>query len=224
MIDYKFNVNSNEYLPLRDVVFNTLKEAILSGKLMPGERLMENQLAEKLGVSRTPIREALRMLELENLVELVPRKGAQVLDITEKDIKNVLEIRCVLESLASELACQKMQPSTIAELKKQQEEFTEACLSKDYEKAAEADEKFHDLIFNSTENIKLIQIVNNLRLQLFRYRLAYFKVPTTLSVPIEQHNEIIWCIENHMAEKASEIATRHVKKQTEVILSSVKRK
>ena len=81
MADTRFNINSNEYLPLRDVVFNTLRDAILTGKLVPGERLMENQLAEKLGVSRTPVREALRMLELENLVELVPRKGAQEVTI-----------------------------------------------------------------------------------------------------------------------------------------------
>ena len=110
MVDYKFNISSNEYLPLRDVVFNTLRDAILTGKLEPGERLMENQLAEKLGVSRTPIREALRMLKLENLVELTPRKGAQVLDMSEKDIIDVLGIREVLEGLATQLACQKMTP------------------------------------------------------------------------------------------------------------------
>mgnify|MGYP001008012063 CR=1 FL=1 len=94
MTETKFNINTNEYLPLRDVVFNTLRDAILTGKLVPGERLMENQLAEKLGVSRTPVREALRMLELENLVELVPRKGAQVLDMTEEQQqRNYLEAR-----------------------------------------------------------------------------------------------------------------------------------
>ena len=71
----KLTIASNEYLPLRDVVFNTLRDAILTGKLLPGERLMENHLAEQLGVSRTPIREALRMLEQEKLVELIPRKG-----------------------------------------------------------------------------------------------------------------------------------------------------
>ena len=101
MTETKFNINTNEYLPLRDVVFNPLRDAILTGKLVPGERLMENQLAEKLGVSRTPVREALRMLELENLVELVPRKGAQVLDMTEKDIVNILEIRSALEGLGA---------------------------------------------------------------------------------------------------------------------------
>ena len=117
MADYKFNISSNEYLPLRDVVFNTLRDAILTGKLEPGERLMENQLAEKLGVSRTPIREALRMLEIENLVELTPRKGAQVLDMSKKDVIDILEVREVLEGLGTQLACQKMTPEALQELK-----------------------------------------------------------------------------------------------------------
>ena len=79
-----FEVTMDEYLPLRDVVFNTLRRAILRGELKPGERLMEIQLANKLGVSRTPIREAIRKLELEGLVLMIPRRGAEVAEITEK--------------------------------------------------------------------------------------------------------------------------------------------
>ena len=85
-----FTVDMNEYLPLRDVVFNTLRQAILKGELSPGERLMEIQLAEKLGVSRTPIREAIRKLELEGLVLMIPRKGAEVAKISEKNLREVL--------------------------------------------------------------------------------------------------------------------------------------
>ena len=81
--------NMDEYLPLRDVVFNTLRQAILIGELKPGERLMEIHLADRLGVSRTPIREAIRKLELEGLVVMIPRKGAQVAKITEKNLKDV---------------------------------------------------------------------------------------------------------------------------------------
>ena len=137
MADTRFNINSNEYLPLRDVVFNTLRDAILTGKLVPGERLMENQLAEKLGVSRTPVREALRKLELENLVELVPRKGAQVLDMSEKDIINILEVRGVLEGLATGLACKKMGAEGLAELKGPEERFEKAIADKALEEIAE---------------------------------------------------------------------------------------
>ena len=90
----------DNYLPLRDVVFNTLREAILKGDLEPGERLMEIALAQKLDVSRTPIREAIRKLELEGLVVMTPRKGAVVAEITLEDLTDVLEVRKNLEELA----------------------------------------------------------------------------------------------------------------------------
>ena len=85
------HLEMNEYLPLRDVVFNTLRQAILRGELKPGERLMEIALSQRLGVSRTPVREAIRMLEQEGLVIMIPRKGAQVAEISEKDLKDVLD-------------------------------------------------------------------------------------------------------------------------------------
>ena len=97
----KLKVNMNEYLPLRDVVFNTLRQAIITGEFAPGERLMEIALANRLGVSRTPVREAIRKLELEGLVVMIPRKGAEVARITEKDLRDVLEVRCSLEELAA---------------------------------------------------------------------------------------------------------------------------
>lgn len=95
-----FELEMNEYLPLRDVVFQTLRQAILRGELKPGERLMEIHLAQKLGVSRTPVREAIRKLELEGLVLMIPRKGAIVAEITVQDLEDVLEVRMALEELA----------------------------------------------------------------------------------------------------------------------------
>ena len=100
--------NENDYLPLRDVVFNTLRTSILTGELKPGERLMEIHLADKLGVSRTPIREAIRKLELEGLVTMIPRRGAEVAQITEKNLRDVLEVRRALDALAVELACERI--------------------------------------------------------------------------------------------------------------------
>ena len=111
-----FTVRMDEYLPLREVVFNTLRQAILKGELKPGERLMEIALAEKLGVSRTPIREAMRKLELEGLVVMVPRRGAQVANITEKDLNDVLEVRITLENMAIEKACANIPDANIRKL------------------------------------------------------------------------------------------------------------
>ena len=93
-----FELEMNEYLPLRDVVFQTLRQAILRGELKPGERLMEIHLAQKLGVSRTPVREAIRKLELEGLVLMIPRKGAIVAEITVQDLEDVpVEVKEKLE-------------------------------------------------------------------------------------------------------------------------------
>ena len=140
-----FSVNMNEYLPLRDVVFNTLRQAILKGELKPGERLMEIALAERLGVSRTPIREAMRKLEQEGLVVMIPRRGAQVANITEKDLNDVLEVRIALENVAIEKACARMiyryrveylkEGETRDVLVKEHEELTKAIRERDVERA-----------------------------------------------------------------------------------------
>ena len=158
-----FEVNMNEFLPLRDVVFNTLRQAILKGELKPGERLMEIQLANKLGVSRTPIREAIRKLELEGLVLMVPRKGAEVAQITEKNLRDVLEVRTALEELAVQLACDKITKEAIEELKKARDYFCDTLKSDDITVIAEADVSFHDVIYRATENERLIHILNKLR-------------------------------------------------------------
>lgn len=113
----------DEYLPLRDVVFRTLRRAILKGELKPGERLMEVQLANRLGVSRTPVREAIRKLELEGLVTMIPRRGAEVAEITEKNMRDVLEVRRALEELAVKIACEKMTDEEIELLRQASKKF-----------------------------------------------------------------------------------------------------
>lgn len=95
-------------LPLRDVVFQALRQAITSGEFAPGEELMEIKLANKLGVGRTPVREAIRMLELEGLVMMIPRRETEVTRITEEDLKDALEVRLALEELSVELACDRI--------------------------------------------------------------------------------------------------------------------
>ena len=171
----ELKMDVNDYLPLRDVVFNTLRQAILRGEMEPGERLMEIQLAQKLGVSRTPIREAIRKLELEGLVIMIPRKGAEVAHITEKDMRDVLEVRCTLEELAVALACKNVTPERIMDLRAANKVFESAIVSKDVVNIVDADVQFHDTIYAMTDNDRLIQIINKLREQMYRYRLEYVK-------------------------------------------------
>ena len=168
-------MKDDEYLPLRDVVFNTLRQEILTGKLKPGERLMEIHLANKLGVSRTPIREAIRKLELEGLVIMIPRRGAEVAQITLKSLQDVMEVRRALDVLAVELACERMGQEALDSLYQACENFRAAVKTKDTRKLAEADVTFHDKIVLSTGNARLIQLVSNLSEQMYRYRFEYLK-------------------------------------------------
>ena len=136
---------------------------------------MEIQLANKLGVSRTPIREAIRKLELEGLVLMIPRKGAEVAEITEKSLRDVLEVRKALEELAVKLACDRMTKQQMIQLKEAAKEFEQTLKTNDVTKFAEADVKFHDVIFMATDNQRLIQLLNNFREQMYRFRVEYLK-------------------------------------------------
>ena len=217
-MDDKLRVNLNEYLPLRDVVFNTLRDAILKGELVPGERLMEKQLAERMGVSRTPIREAIRKLELEGLVVMIPRKGAEVATITEKDIKDVLEVRAALEELAVKIACEKMTDEELEKLKQTMEEFYEASINREVDTLIQKDVEFHDIIFNATENEKLIQIINNLREQIYRYRVEYIRKMEDFSVLVKEHEQIVNHIENRNVKAAQTVAVQHIENQERAVI------
>ena len=186
----KLELNMNAYLPLRDVVFQTLREAILRGDIKPGERLMELQLAAKLGVSRTPIREAIRMLELEGLAVTVPRKGAEVARMTEKDMEDVLQIRKCLDELAVSLACDKMTPEQLVQLAEALKHFEESIKSRDVKQIAQADVTFHDAIYVAADNPKLMTLLNNLREQIYRYRVEYLKDESVYPKLIEEHRRI----------------------------------
>jgi len=224
MKEPNFQVNMNDYLPLRDVVFNTLRQAILRGELKPGERLMEIQLANKLGVSRTPIREAIRKLELEGLVLMIPRKGAEVAEITEKSLKDVLEIRRALEDLAVRLACEKITKEELKELKKAGDEFKKVLKSQDITEVAEADVRFHDVIYMATDNPKLIQLLNNFREQMYRFRVEYLKKAEVRPQLLAEHDEIIKFITEGNKEEASRVVTRHIENQALTVQDVIRTK
>ena len=207
----ELKMDVNEYLPLRDVVFNTLRQAILTGEMEPGERLMEIQLANKLGVSRTPIREAIRKLELEGLVIMIPRKGAEVAHITVKDMRDVLEVR-------STLACKNVTAEHIEELKTANRVFEAAIVSKDVVAIVNADVAFHNIIYSMTDNQRLIQLINSLSEQMYRYRLEYVKDARTHSILISEHNDIIKQLSDKDVEKAKVIVRQHVNNQEKGII------
>lgn len=210
-------LNMNAYLPLRDVVFNTLREAILKGDLKPGERLMELQLASKLGVSRTPIREAIRMLEQEGLAVTTPRKGAEVAKMTLKDMEDVLEIRDALDELAVRIACQKISDEQLKQLEDMKELFEKSTQTGNVKKIAEADVTFHYVIYEATGNPKLVTLLNNLREQVYRYRVEYIKDPKNYPTLIAEHEAILESLKNRDVKNAVEAMHVHVANQAEAV-------
>ena len=217
----EFSVHMDEYLPLRDVVFNTLRQAILKGELKPGERLMEIALAERLGVSRTPIREAMRKLELEGLVVMIPRRGAQVANITEKDLNDVLEVRIALENMAIEKACQNMTEDGMSKLWMAAKTFERTTAEGDLVKMAEADVAFHEIIYQASDNRRLIQVLNNLREQIYRYRVEYLKEEETRNLLVREHEEMTKAIRERDVKNAQRIAYQHIENQRMGIIRSI---
>ncbi|MDD3253474.1 MAG: GntR family transcriptional regulator [Lachnospiraceae bacterium] len=221
-MEHELKVNMNEYLPLRDVVFNTLRQAILKGELEPGERLMEIQLADRLGVSRTPIREAIRKLELEGLVLMIPRKGAEVAKISEKSLRDVLEVRRSLEELAIELACQRMTEDDINALEAAQAAFKTAVNAGDAMNIAETDEHYHDIIYNGTGNNRLVQILNNLREQMYRYRLEYIKDADKRQILVVEHEHILKALHHRHVAEAKTAIREHIDNQEITVSRNIK--
>ncbi len=215
-------LNMDAYLPLRDVVFNTLREAILKGELKPGERLMELQLAAKLGVSRTPIREAIRMLEQEGLAVTYPRKGAEVAKMTEKDMEDVLKIRKALDELAVQLACDKITEQQLRQLRMAMREFEDSTRGRNVKKVAQADVDFHDAIYRAADNPKLVTLLNNLREQMYRYRVEYLKDEAAYPTLIAEHKEIYEGLSRRDKELVVQAMGRHVMNQELVVKNIIR--
>lgn len=206
------------YKPLGEVVFEYLRESILNGELKPGERLMEINLAEQLGVSRTPVREAIRKLEKEKFVEMLPRKGAYVADLTAKDILDVLEMRIILEGFAAALAAERMTDEEISLLECSLKGFQDAVARQDRLVMVEKDNEFHDLIFQATKNNKLIEIVKDLHDQFQRFRLIYFNEFDNYIELQNWHNRIFTSIQEHNTDEARIAAEKHVKLIMEIVV------
>lgn len=203
-------IKLDNYKPLRELVFESLREAIIVGKLSPGERLMEIQMAEEMGVSRTPVREAIRKLELEGLVVMLPRKGAYVAGLSLKDITDVFEIRGALEGLAAELAAERITEEELEGLERYLVKISEESETGNLSKVVETDTDFHSLIYSASRNQRLSQIINNLREQIQRFRTTSLAYPGRMKVAVEEHRKIVEAISARDGELARKLAHEHM--------------
>lgn len=219
-MDNLTKINLDNYKPLRDVVFENLRSAILEGKLKAGQRLMEVQLAEQLGVSRTPIREAIRKLELEGLVVMLPRKGAYVANMSFKDLIDVLEVRASLEGLAAYLTAERRSEEDIVKLEKLAKEFEVCVREADIEGVLKKDVEFHEKIFSVANNKKLYQLITSLWEQVHRFRVTYVSnYEASLSL-VEEHNRILEAIKSGNSELAKECAKEHIEKAEQFFMEN----
>ncbi len=215
------------YKPLRDVVFENLRDAIITQVLKPGERLMEIQLADEMGVSRTPVREAIRKLELEGLVVMVPRKGAYVAGVSMKDIHEVYEVRSALEMLAVTLAAERITDEELNALEQQVLRESEEEAKKDgsdLDNIIYIDSSFHDIIYQAARNQRLVQFVNILQEQLQRFRAASLARPGRSKTALEEHKQIVEALSERNGELASKLAQEHIENAENAMIASMKEK
>lgn len=216
-------VNLDSYKPLRDLVLEAIREAIMNGSLQPRERLMEIQLAEELGVSRTPVREALRKLELEGFIVMVPRKGAYVSDLSMKDIADVFEIRAALEGLAAALAAERITEDELEAMERLLVEKGEAIQQDNIDKLVEVDTKFHEAMYKASRNERLSSIISNLREQIQRFRLTSLSVPGRKKESLEEHRNIVEAIQARDVQLARQLAQEHIENAENVLIDSLKK-
>ena len=217
-------ITIDSYQPLRETVCEALRDAIRRGILEPGERLMEVQLAEELGISRTPVREAIRKLEQEGYVIMMPRRGTYVSDVSVKDIKEIFEIRSALESLSTELATMRIEPEELEKLQSLLVEIEGHIKNNDMEKIVATDVEFHGLLYQVSRNARLVAIISNLMEQLARFRTLAMSYPGRLKETLKEHRAMVEAIAAGDANAAREAAERHMEQAEETLLKAMRKK
>lgn len=212
-------IKLDSYRPLRELVFEALREAIIHGRLQPGERLMEIQLADELGVSRTPVREAIRKLELEGFVVMIPRKGAYVADITLKEISDVFEIRGALEGLAAELAAERATEEEIECMERLLVELAAVIERKDLQKIVEIDTRFHETLYASSRNERLSQLISLLREQIQRFRTKTMTHPARMKVALEEHRALVEALSARDPALSRRLSQEHIQSAESSLMS-----
>ncbi len=212
------NFDIQNHKPLREMVYEELKMQILKGSIIPGTRMMEVELAEEMGVSRTPIREAIRKLEKEGLVTIEPRRGAYASMISTEDMVEILEVRQDLEGLAAYFAANRMTEEQMAELKEVSNNYNEAVKRGKMEDMIKYDTRFHHIIVESCRNKILVQMIEQLQELVLRFRYIYYDNFRRAENMPEEHEAIVAAISEGDADKARAAADIHIDRLKELVM------
>jgi DNA-binding GntR family transcriptional regulator len=193
---------------LREKILESIRDAILKGSLKPGERVSEPELAERFGISRTPIREAFRQLESEGYLVVIPRKGAVVASLSERDVEEFYSIKSILEGYAARMAAERMAPRDIERLVAINEKLEQIAAAGDIKAFFRVHNEFHELFIRASGNDKLGELINQLVLKFNRLRLASLAQPGRMDISVQEHRKIIEAFRNHDGELADNLV-RH---------------
>lgn len=207
-------------VPLTEQVAEFLMNIIIEGRIKEGERLVENELQRELGVSRAPIREALRELEKKSLVVIIPRKGTFVRKINKKDIEENFTIRAPLEGLAARLALANMDLNDIKSMEATLSKMTKAVKVGDFNSYIKDHSKYHEIFINASKNDTLIRILEILRIQTIWYRFIYDYVRANHDYGIKIHREIIDLFIKKDADRLESLVKEHILRVRDWFLKS----
>jgi len=209
------------YELLSQKVYRVLKTEIVKGFLEPGTKLFEDKIATQMGVSRTPVREAIQKLAAEGLIKIAPNQTLIVKEISFEDIKEVLQIRGVLEGLAVRMAAQKINRREVDELEEIVNQMDLYVTKKDLTSYCKADDEFHNLILNVCGNKRIINIRDNLGNFIYRYRMRSLSIPGRLKHSLEEHRKIMESLKKRNSEDGDRLSQIHMENTVINILKNV---
>jgi DNA-binding GntR family transcriptional regulator len=207
--------------PLREVVYDSLKKSILHGKLKAGQRLIEETLANQIGISRTPVREAFHKLERDDLVSRLPKGGFAVREFTKEDVEEIFGIRIALESYAAYLAAIHITEEKISTLEKKATESVNALEKGEDEKAVQLHTEFHDFLYKSCKSKKLTEMINNFRDYFYRYRSALLHAPGGFKTSISGHHQMIDAMKKKNPKLVEKLVRSHLERGMEIVLKEI---
>jgi DNA-binding GntR family transcriptional regulator len=206
---------------LREEVYDSLKRSILHGKLKAGQRLIEEQLAHQIGISRTPIREAFHKLERDDLVSRLPKGGFAVREFTKEDVQEIFGIRSALESYAAYLATFHITPDKIQSLEKKIEETEKALKGEDEDRVVQLYTEFHDLLYRCCKSKKLIEMINNFRDYFYRYRSALLQASNGMRDSIEGHRRMLDAMKKKNPRLVERLVRKHLDRGREIVIKEI---
>lgn len=206
---------------LREKILETIREAILKGNLKPGEKVAEPELAERFGISRTPIREAFRQLESEGYLTVIPRKGAVVAALSERDVQEFYAIKSILEGYAAELAAQNLSDKDLARLETINEKLKKLADDGDVKAFYRVHNEFHDTFLKAADNSKLYELIQQLGMKFSRLRMASLSVNGRMAISVAEHDKLLDAFRRHDGKSAEDLVKKTAAIGGKVLLESL---